>query len=334
MVDSALSILRRHPSHSRHFFKTPVDFSTALVSEALQLLVEEGEFDLFYRASARFAGQFPDYEAGFFAVAYPAHIADYTDADLEAVLRRYRAASLFPDYYGIWDRVTNRHYYGHDGERRSKAIEEFISYETETVVPKVELRLGFEDQYPVLDTLALGTPVRVLYSNRPLIRTSFNSIVAVKVRLQDGRVPVRQPRVHDRRPEEHFTSAILPPYLRRTPSIDALIPLLYLKGISTNAFPDALRAILGDGVVGLSATNIVRLKQVWEQEFAAWGQRDLGWIESDEIGDPGPRKEAMILEAAQPRTPGWDMHLANAQGTLSSRAPQSSVRQSLASCRT
>ena len=90
-----------------------------------------------------------------------------------------------------------------------------------------------------------------------------------------GKVPVRQPRVHDRRPEEHFTSAILPPYLRRTPSIDALIPLLYLKGISTNAFPDALRAILGDGVIGLSATNIVRLKQVWEQEFAAWGQRDL-----------------------------------------------------------
>ena len=65
-----------------------------------------------------------------------------------------------------------------------------------------------------------------------------------------GKVPVRQPRVHDRRPEEHFTSVILPPYLRRTPSIDALIPLLYLKGISTNAFPDALRAILGDGVVG------------------------------------------------------------------------------------
>ena len=90
-----------------------------------------------------------------------------------------------------------------------------------------------------------------------------------------GKVRVRQPRVHDRRPDEHFTSAILPPYLRRTPSIDALIPLLYLKGISTNAFPDALRAILGDGVVGLSATNIVRLKQVWEQEFAAWGQRDL-----------------------------------------------------------
>ena len=90
-----------------------------------------------------------------------------------------------------------------------------------------------------------------------------------------GKVPVRQPRVHDRRADEHFTSAILPPYLRRTPSIDALIPALYLKGVSTSSFPEALRAILGEGVVGLSANNIVRLKQVWEQEFDAWSKRDL-----------------------------------------------------------
>ena len=90
-----------------------------------------------------------------------------------------------------------------------------------------------------------------------------------------GKVPVRQPRVHDRRPTERFTSAILPPYLRRTPSIDALIPALYLKGVSTSAFPEALQAILGDGVVGLSANNVVRLKQVWEQEFQAWSKRDL-----------------------------------------------------------
>ena len=90
-----------------------------------------------------------------------------------------------------------------------------------------------------------------------------------------GKVPVRQPRVHDRRPTERFTSAILPPYLRRTPSIDALMPTLYLKGVSTSAFPEALQAILGEGVIGLSANNIVRLKQVWEQEFQTWSKRDL-----------------------------------------------------------
>ena len=90
-----------------------------------------------------------------------------------------------------------------------------------------------------------------------------------------GKVSVRQPRVHDRRPDARFTSAILPPYLRRAPSIDALIPVLYLKGISTSEFPEALQAILGEGVSGLSPANIVRLKQIWEQEFAAWSKRDL-----------------------------------------------------------
>lgn len=90
-----------------------------------------------------------------------------------------------------------------------------------------------------------------------------------------GPVPVRQPRVADRRPGEHYTSAILPPYLRRTPSLDALIPALYLRGVSTSSFPEALKAILGEGAGGLSPANIVRLKQVWEDEFVAWSKRRL-----------------------------------------------------------
>jgi putative transposase len=57
-----------------------------------------------------------------------------------------------------------------------------------------------------------------------------------------------------------FTSAILPRFMRRTPSVDALIPALYLKGISTGDFTEALAAILGQESSGLSATNIVRLK--------------------------------------------------------------------------
>ena len=61
-----------------------------------------------------------------------------------------------------------------------------------------------------------------------------------------GPIPVTQPRVRDKRPGERFTSKILPPYLRRAPSIEALIPLLYLKGVSTNDFGEALAAILGD----------------------------------------------------------------------------------------
>jgi transposase-like protein len=90
-----------------------------------------------------------------------------------------------------------------------------------------------------------------------------------------GPVRVSQPRVHDKRPGEKFTSRILPAYMRRVPSIDALIPCLYLKGVSTGDFSEALEAILGPQATGLSATNIVRLKEIWKQDYQAWRQRDL-----------------------------------------------------------
>ena len=61
-----------------------------------------------------------------------------------------------------------------------------------------------------------------------------------------GPVPIKQPRVHDGRPGEKFSSKILPPFMRRVPSIDALIPCLYLKGISTGDFGEALEAILAE----------------------------------------------------------------------------------------
>ena len=90
-----------------------------------------------------------------------------------------------------------------------------------------------------------------------------------------GSLKVKQPRIHDKRAGETFTSAILPRYMRRVPSIDALIPFLYLKGISTGDFSQALEAILGKSASGLSATNIVRLKRLWEQDYQQWAKRDL-----------------------------------------------------------
>lgn len=101
-----------------------------------------------------------------------------------------------------------------------------------------------------------------------------------KIQTGLGSIEVRQPRVNDRRLDENgermrFTSKILPPYLRRTKSIEELIPWLYLKGISTGDFSDALAALLGADAPGLSATTITRLKSVWEQEYAQWNQRDL-----------------------------------------------------------
>ena len=93
-----------------------------------------------------------------------------------------------------------------------------------------------------------------------------------------GDLQVQQPRVRDRRPadeQETFRSAILPPYLRKTRSLEALYPWLYLKGISTGDFGDALQALLGSDARGLSATTITRLKAVWEQEYQAWSKRSL-----------------------------------------------------------
>lgn len=90
-----------------------------------------------------------------------------------------------------------------------------------------------------------------------------------------GPVSIRQPRVNDKRPGQKFTSNILPPFMRRVPSIDALIPCLYLKGISTGDFSEALESILGPQAIGLSATNIVRLKEGWKQDYEGWNKRDL-----------------------------------------------------------
>jgi putative transposase len=92
-----------------------------------------------------------------------------------------------------------------------------------------------------------------------------------------GPLEVQQPRVRDRRGGEkiQFSSNILPKYLRRVPSVDALIPALYLRGISTGDFTEALESILGPNAGGLSAANIVRLKEGWEAEYEAWTKRDL-----------------------------------------------------------
>src|SRR5579875_1578504 len=93
-----------------------------------------------------------------------------------------------------------------------------------------------------------------------------------------GDIEVRQPRVLDRRPPgqgERFSPAVLPPYLRRTRSLEELIPWLYLKGVSTGDFSEALQALLGPEAPGLSATTVTHLKAVWEGEHQAWSKRSL-----------------------------------------------------------
>ena len=106
-----------------------------------------------------------------------------------------------------------------------------------------------------------------------------------------GPVEVTQPRVLDRRivgqnqdgqdvdaagwPVTRFSSKILPPYLRKTKAIDELIPWLYLKGVSTGGFAEALQALVGSQAAGLSATTITRLMTVWQDEHQRWSRRSL-----------------------------------------------------------
>jgi len=106
-----------------------------------------------------------------------------------------------------------------------------------------------------------------------------------------GPVEVKQPRVLDRRivgkdqdgqdvdaagrPVTRFSSKILPPYLRKTKAIEELIPWLYLKGISTGDFGEALQALVGPQAAGLSATTITRLMAAWQDEHRDWSRRSL-----------------------------------------------------------
>ena len=91
-----------------------------------------------------------------------------------------------------------------------------------------------------------------------------------------GDVPVQMPKVRDRAGQgRKFTSSLIPPFLRRSVSMNELLPALYLKGISTGDFGEALEALLGKDAAGLSSSTISRLKHVWEGEYAAWQTRDL-----------------------------------------------------------
>ncbi len=111
------------------------------------------------------------------------------------------------------------------------------------------------------DYLAARAATMDAAGRRRVVRNGHLPTRAIQTPLGDVRV--QQPRVRDRRPvgeRETFRSAILPPYLRKTTSLEELYPWLYLKGISTGDFSEALQALLGPDARGLSATTITRLK--------------------------------------------------------------------------
>jgi transposase-like protein len=103
---------------------------------------------------------------------------------------------------------------------------------------------------------------------------------ARKVTLGSGTIEVRAPRVDDRRETEDrsrqtFRSQILPPYMRRSPKVAEVLPILYLRGLSTGDFKEGLAALLGDDASGLSPTAITRLTAAWQADYEGFNKRDL-----------------------------------------------------------
>ena len=90
-----------------------------------------------------------------------------------------------------------------------------------------------------------------------------------------GTVEVQAPRVNDRRSGHRFTSSILPPYMRRSPKVEEVLPVLYLRGLSTGDFKEALGALLGEKASGLSPSSIARMTASWEEEYRSFRRRDL-----------------------------------------------------------
>jgi transposase-like protein len=131
----------------------------------------------------------------------------------------------------------------------------------------------------VADFLAKHTDLKTEDGRQRLVR--HGHFPEREVTTGIGRVAVRQPRVRDREVAAgdpghiRFSPAILPPYMRRSKSIETLLPILYLKGISTGDFSEALAALLGKDAPGLSPTAIIRLKDGWIDGHDAWQKRDL-----------------------------------------------------------
>jgi transposase-like protein len=91
-----------------------------------------------------------------------------------------------------------------------------------------------------------------------------------------GGLQVQAPRVHDRRSDKKFNSDILPPYMRKSPRLEEVVPVLYLRGLSTGDFAPAMAALLGqEAVAGFSATTVTRLLTVWQEEYKVWRKRSL-----------------------------------------------------------
>ena len=116
--------------------------------------------------------------------------------------------------------------------------------------------------------------IRLLDGRQAIVRNGYLPERTIQTGI--GNVEIKIPKIRDRSEQGiKFNSSLLPPYLKRTKSIEELIPWLYLKGISTGDFQETLSALVGEQAKGLSANTICRLKESWLKEHQLWNQRDL-----------------------------------------------------------
>lgn len=128
---------------------------------------------------------------------------------------------------------------------------------------ELELERYLHETSSLRDSLGHRLVVRNGYSQERTLNTEI------------GTLRFQQPRVNDKRSGHQFSSSIIPKYARNSPTIEKLIPVLYLKGISTGQFRETLEPLFGEAAKGLSAQVISKLIKKWEAEYDAWNKRDL-----------------------------------------------------------
>lgn len=120
-----------------------------------------------------------------------------------------------------------------------------------------------------------------------------------------GEVEVKAPRVHDKRPQgerKRYASSILPPYMRRSPKVTEVLPILYLRGLSTGDFAPALEGFFGTDA-GLSASTVQRLTESWRAELVGWGDRDLSEVDFVYLWADGIYPRVRLADADGNRDP-------------------------------
>ena len=172
---------------------------------------------------------------------------------------------------------------------------------TEILRNGAQALLAYAVEAEVADFLAKHTGLKTEDGHRRVVR--HGHLPEREIMTGIGPVAIRQPRIRDRQiaggERVRFSPTILPPYARRTKSLEVLIPILYLKGISTGDFEEVLAALVGKDAPGLSASTIARLKDVWTEEHERWQKRDLSAKRYVYFWADGIHLEARLEDQAQ-----------------------------------